>query len=139
MKPQRPGPVADVRAAWSALHAHPVRNRRFAPTPSKVASARACRRPWGRFSERHSNEGHRHVSPAGNVVANAIGWLQEHAQKSRWQLPEYSFKTLSEVPPRFQATVMVYGAKPGRYTGEATTKQEAKKKAAEAAVKGAKA
>jgi ribonuclease R len=80
------------------------------------------------------------ASPAaGGVVANAVGWLQEQAQKNKWQLPEYSFKTLSEVPPRFQATVVVYGARPGRYLGEATTKQEAKKKAAEAAVHGFKA
>jgi dsRNA-specific ribonuclease len=67
-------------------------------------------------------------------TGNAVGLLQEQAQKNKWQLPEYTFKTLSDVPPKFQATVVVYGAKPGRFQAEGTTKQEAKKKAAEAAV-----
>jgi hypothetical protein len=36
LKPRQGGPVADVRAAWSALHAQPVRNRRFAPPPFMI-------------------------------------------------------------------------------------------------------
>lgn len=71
----------------------------------------------------------------GQHGGNAVGLLQEQAQKQKWQLPNYTFKTLSDVPPRFQATVAVYGTKPGRFQEEASTKQEAKKRAAEAAVK----
>lgn len=66
---------------------------------------------------------------------NPIGALQEMAQKGKWTPPAYTFEVLSEVPPRFRATVTTTGPKAGRYTGEATTKQEAKTLAALRALK----
>lgn len=74
------------------------------------------------------------VAAIAESGANAVGQLQEQAQKNRWQMPEYTFKTLSEVPPKFRATVSVAGPRQGTFHGEATTKQEAKRKAAEAAL-----
>lgn len=75
------------------------------------------------------------VAAAPAVAGNAVGQLQEAAQKGKWPLPEYTIETLSEVPPRFKATVTVHGPKGGRFSGEATTKQEAKKRSAESAIR----
>lgn len=74
-------------------------------------------------------------APAASAIGgNAIGALQEEAQKMKWAPPAYSFATLSEVPPLFRATVVVAGPRAGRFNGEASTKQEAKTKAARAAL-----
>lgn len=65
---------------------------------------------------------------------NPIGALQEMSQKMKWASPAYAFTTLSEVPPKFRATVTVSGPHAGSYTGEASTKQEAKTRAARTAL-----
>ncbi|OLP04600.1 RNB domain-containing ribonuclease [Rhodoferax antarcticus] len=73
-----------------------------------------------------------------SIDANPIGTLQEMAQRMGIGSPGYSFEVLSEVPPKFRATVAVKVPVPGRYTGEATTKQEAKKNAAKKALSASK-
>jgi ribonuclease R len=65
---------------------------------------------------------------------NPIGELQEIAQRAGIKPPEYAFDVLSEVPPKFRATVVVAAPVAGRYAGEASTKQEAKKNAARKAL-----
>lgn len=72
--------------------------------------------------------------PAAPGAGNPVGALQEMAQKRKWASPTYVFATLSEVPPKFRATVTVAGPRAGTYSGEATTKQEAKTRAARAAL-----
>lgn len=81
---------------------------------------------------------HRQGTPASAEPSNdnPVGALQEMAQKRKWASPAYVFTTLSEVPPKFRATVTVAGPKAGTYSGEATTKQEAKTRAARAALSG---
>lgn len=66
---------------------------------------------------------------------NAIGELQNLAQKHRWHLPLYSMGAISEVPPLFEARVTVQGPQPGTYTGRASTKQGAKREAALSALR----
>jgi ribonuclease R len=66
--------------------------------------------------------------------ANPIGALQELAQKHRWRAPDYTISQLSEAPPLFRATVRVDGPTAGDYSAEASTKQEAKRRAADRAL-----
>jgi dsRNA-specific ribonuclease len=68
-------------------------------------------------------------------LQNPIGSLQELAQKSKARSPEYTFESLSVEPPRFRAIVRTELPVPGEYRGEASTKQDAKKIAALAALK----
>lgn len=87
--------------------------------------------------ERKAEVQFEHVLPPGATVdggGNPVGVLQEMAQKNRWKMPDYGFETLREVPPLFRATVTVHGKAVGKFTGEASTKQEAKKRAAAKAV-----
>lgn len=72
--------------------------------------------------------------PAQQMSSNPIGTLQEMAQKMKWPSPAYAFLTISEVPPKFKATVTVSGPRAGQYSGEASTKQDAKAHAARAAL-----
>lgn len=74
------------------------------------------------------------VADAQNAV-NPIGALQEIAQKHKVAAPEYRFETLSVTPPKFACTVTASLPVAGSYRAEATTKQDAKKLAALAAIK----
>lgn len=74
------------------------------------------------------------TQPPSGGGGNPIGALQEISQKMKWAAPVYTFITLSEVPPKFRATVKVAGPRAGTYTGEASTKQEAKSQAARSAL-----
>lgn len=70
------------------------------------------------------------------ATGNLIGTLQEITQQGKRQAPDYGFTTPSEVPPLFRATVTTFGPNAGRFSGEASTKQEAKKLAAAKALVG---
>ena len=63
-----------------------------------------------------------------------VGVLQEFAQKQRLPSHDYVFEQVSTTPPVFRATVKVHGPVAGDYSAEASTKQEAKKRAAERAL-----
>lgn len=79
-----------------------------------------------------------HVGPAAPQPStgspNPIGMLQESAQKERWAMPAYTVQQRSATPPQFVAVVSVQGPVAGEFKGSGSTKQEARSRAAQAAL-----
>lgn len=76
---------------------------------------------------------------SGSSSDNPVGVLNERAQRERKPLPEYTFTQIQAQPPLFRAEVAVdVEGKTQKFAGQSSTKQEAKKRAAAAAVTGLK-
>lgn len=89
-----------------------------AQTAAAVVPVAAVKRPLG----------------AGGTHPNPIGALMEMAQKKKLRAPEFEVVSVSDVPPLFRATCTTFVGTPEASIGEATTKQEAKKRAAQASL-----
>lgn len=72
--------------------------------------------------------------PAAGAGDNPVGALQEHAQQRKAPMPVYDFRTKQSSPPIFEALVTVYDeGKSSVHSGFASSKAEAKRRAAEKA------
>lgn len=99
----------------------------------KEAEASACAAMLSVVNERMPAAAPKAAQPQ-TAAPNPVGLLQEAAQKNKWELPAYRFRQLQEVPPLFLASVEVEGPVRGVYEGQASSKQEAKTRAAAAAL-----